>query len=214
MATLQGPHPGMKEELVLSKDPPARFLVGISWGEKKKPGFLESLMTLPAHIIDGFTRTPGRKDSVYDLDLDCHIFGDDGVLRAVVTAENDALIDESKKVYHSGDNTSGRGGPDDEQIYVETVGLPDDYRHFVFTVRSGGKYRLDEIPHGRVRLAESKTDTTVLDNEIAPAHGTKAYGYIFCDVFRENGAWKFMNLDYCVEKKSEWAELLHSVVKR
>ena len=150
----------------------------------------------------------------HDLDLDCYIFDKNMVLKQVVGTEDDNFIDPSRKVYHSGENQSGMGGPDDEQVFVELHGIPDDYHHFFFTVKSDSRYSFEEINEPVVRLADSKTNDNLLENTINPPVHLNAHGYVFCHVFREGDGWKFRNIDEFTGDDVNWEKVLSSYAAR
>lgn len=146
-----------------------------------------------------------KTSDAYDLDLCCYIFDADFLLKAVVETENDALFDPSRKVYHTGEDQGGMGGGDDEVVYVETTGLPHEYAHLFFVVKSDSKYDLSQFINPSVRLADSKTGANNLQNKIA---GPGKYNYVFCRVSRAGTGWQVQNIDTCVDEDIEWALVL------
>lgn len=269
MTTVKGPQPGVTQELLISREPPARFLVGLGWDPKEYPrvdlklppgpqdvrgvgGWIWYVLTLPFRFVITLVRAalhmeavkkyemdagkapPGlsrwfaalipaaemapedaigrdRESPTYDLDLDCYVFGADKALKAVITVEDNAVIDPSGKVYHSGENYSGQGGPDDEQLFVETAGLPEDYRHFFFVVKSDSSHPLGGIPGIKARLADGKSNANALENAVAPPDAV-AYAYVFCHVFRDVGGWKFRNIDEYDGDGVEWEQRLAALI--
>ncbi len=165
--------------------------------ESEKTTVLEELKSTvsggPLIVDDAVGRDVNS--SAYDLDLYCYVLGADGLVKAIVGTDDNEEIDASQKITHSGDNRSGLGGGDDEQIFVETIGLPDDYQHLFFVVVSDSKYRLDQIPNATVRLADSRTNSDILKCSINPPADAVAYSYAFCHVFRDGDGWKLRNMD-------------------
>lgn len=155
------------------------------------------------------------KADQFDLDLDCYIFDRALNHKFTVTAENaDHLVDPSRRVYHTGDDQSGMGGGDAEQIFVETSGLPAEYHHLFFVVRSDCKYSFAEFQDPKVRLADCKSGKNALQNAIAPDGGAKAYNYVFCHVFRDGEGWRFRNLDACEGDGVKWEEYLPGLLQK
>jgi stress response protein SCP2 len=145
----------------------------------------------------------------FDLDLDCYIFDKDFKFLCTVSAEDDDhLLDPSQKVYHSGDDQSGMGGGDSEQVFVETNGLPENYHHIFFVVRSDCMHSLDRFGDPKIRLADGKTGDNALHTAIVPETEEKKYGYVFCRVFRNGEGWRFQNIDTCMEEGVEWEKFL------
>ncbi len=151
----------------------------------------------------------------FDLDLDCYVFNEDMLCKCVIGTEGDALmIEGSKKVYHSGDDQSGTSG---EKVYVETAGLPADYVHFFFVVRSDCKYSLDQFRNPLIKLADAKTEQPMLENTLIPQGELdipRAYNYAFCHVYRSGDKWMFRNIDIHMGDGVEWDMTLPDLVRR
>jgi stress response protein SCP2 len=156
-----------------------------------------------------------KNATAFDLDLDCYIFDDDKNLVFHVCTENGNFADPSRKVYHSGDNMSGLGGPDDEQVMIETNGLPDNYRHLFLVVKSDSKYSLEEVHSPHVRLADSKTNENLIENTITPPAHFNAHGYVFCHIFRDGDKWKARNMDEYADSGDgiDWPAFLAGLAK-
>lgn len=152
------------------------------------------------------------KSAAYDLDLSCYIFDRDMKFKCVVgTEEGEILCDPSKKVYHTGDNRSGTGGPDDEQVFVETEGLPADYHHLYFVVKCDSKYSFDQYKNPNARIADGKETTSQAECYIGPAksdnddkRSTGMFNYIFCHAWRDGGSWKYEVVDQYVPEGVDW----------
>ena len=150
----------------------------------------------------------------YDLDLDCYIFNAELKLQTVIGTEDNSLIDPSKKIYHTGDEQGGAASGDDEQIFVETKGLPPNYHHLFFTVKSDSKYHLGEFKNPSIRLADSKTQVSALQNSVVPEVGPhKAYNYVFCHIWRDADGWRFRNIDEFLGDDVEWEYYLPNLAR-
>lgn len=158
---------------------------------------------------------PGRdeKSRTFDLDLCCYIFDAALQPKGFVGPENDAYIDASKKVYHSGEDQSGFGGPDDEAISVQTKDLPEDYHHFFFVVKSDSQYAFQDVRNPAIRLADGKLNENILESTITPPAHYNASGFVFCHVWRDGAAWRYRNLDEYTGTDVNWDTLLPSFVK-
>ena len=150
----------------------------------------------------------------FDLDLDCYIFCKDMNYLRTVGTEDDNLIDPSRRVYHTGDNQGGLGGGDDEQVFVETKGLPAEYHHLFFVVKSDSKFTLGEFLNPKVRLTDSKTEQNALESTIVPEKGVAGlYNYVFCRVSRSGEGWKFFNIDEYLGDDIPWEARLPDFAK-
>lgn len=149
------------------------------------------------------------KDSPhFDLDLACYVFDKDFNQLAYVGPENAAFIDASKKIYHSGEDQSGFGGPDDETISVETLGLPENYHHFFFVVECDSKFSLEEIRNPAIRLADGKTNENAIEATLTPPAHYNAHGFAFCHVWRDGDGFMLRNLEEYTGDNVDWPKLL------
>lgn len=152
----------------------------------------------------------GREDGYnhFDLDLYCHIYDSDGNHKAQIGPEAEIMIDASKTLYHSGEDYSGIGGPDDEQIHIETRDLPDGYDNFIITVTSDNRFSFDEVDDPFIRIADSKTENDQLKMSIKPPANLDAYAFVFARIFKENDQWYVQNISEFVDFEQDWPEFL------
>lgn len=157
---------------------------------------------------------PGRdKDSPhYDLDLACLVFDADFNPLCYVGPENAAFIDASKKIYHSGEDQAGFGGPDDETVSVETAGLPENYHHFFFTVECDSKHSFGDIRNPAIRFADGKTNDNAIETTIVPPAHYNARGLVFCHVWREGDGFMLRNLEEYTGDDMDWPKFLRRFV--
>ncbi len=94
-------------------------VMGLGWDAvKKSGGFLSGLL--------------GGGAKEVDLDASCFLFDDAGVLVDVVFFNH--LCSNDGSIQHSGDNRTGAGDGDDEQIAVALNRVPSNIKSLVFTV--------------------------------------------------------------------------------
>jgi stress response protein SCP2 len=155
---------------------------------------------------------PKNPDS-HDLDLFCYILDHDMQVLQLVGPKDAALIEPGKKIYHSGENQTGRDTTDAEQIFLETRGLPPEYHYFFFVVKSANRNEMGDIPDGNIRLADSAANANLLQNlmtERAAPPGN-SFGYVFCSIFRDGDGWSFRNIDSFVGREVDWHLLLQAL---
>jgi stress response protein SCP2 len=183
--------------------------------------FFVSLIKLVA--VDMYTRNTSKnedkpqrddKSRTFDLDLGCYVFDAALQFKGYVGPEGDAFIDASKKIYHSGEDQSGFGGPDDEAVSVETKGMPDDYQHFFFVVKSDSQYGFQDVRNPSIRLADGKLNENILESTITPPVHYNASGFVFCHVWREGAGWRFRNLDEYTNADIDWQSFLPGLIKK
>lgn len=161
-----------KEHAELSK-----IIVGLGWDEVKRPRKL-------------FAMKP--------QDIDCDAFAlllVDGKLindRDIVYFGN--LKHKSGAVEHMGDNLTGAGDGDDEQIFIDLDKVPSQYDRIVLAVNiyhaHSRKQHFGMIQNAFIRLVDERNN-----NEMCIYNLTENYSeqtaLLFGEVYRYNGEWKF-----------------------
>jgi stress response protein SCP2 len=201
--------------LIVSQGNKRRIVVGLSWNPRlpsKMPKILSFFNPIKDFLFERSTQKSedlsSRESSYkhYDLDLGCLIFDKDGVLLARISPDADELVNENSSVYHSGENLTGSGGAgDDEQIHIETVNLPPEYKHFFFLALSDSKFPLGESGAPTMRIADGKTEKSVLTAEIqTPESNPAASAYVFCHLQRDGDNWEVSLIGEYGDFTSDW----------
>ncbi len=150
----------------------------------------------------------GVLKETFDVDLVCLMFNKDGEIVDAVSPMDGEEIDQSGKVYHSGDERHGASINDDEIISVELKDLPEYIHHMVFfaTVQSGHEYTSIINPEARVYDAMNNRDLMLVGIDGDDAQGKTAY--IICRIFRGEEDWMLHNIgEFRVDMEVEdWAE--------
>lgn len=221
----------------LSWDPRDMPRLNISVPDKPKEGgwpMVRYILLWPYHLLrvaflsivklvamDMYVRMTSKAEDIkgrdkgaphYDLDLACLVFDADFNQLAYVGPEDAAFIDASRKIYHSGEDQAGFGGPDDETVSVETAGLPENYRHFFFVVECDSKYSFEDIRNPFIRLADGKTNENMIETRIAPAVHLNAHGLVFCHVWREGDGFMVRHLHEFTGDNMDWPKFLRTLV--
>jgi len=143
----------------------------------------------------GWDVTGGRK---FDLDASCMLLNKDGKL------ESDDLVSymdkkhRSGKVWSTGDNTTGEGDGDDEQIVAQLESLDAKYQKLVFFVniyegKNRGQ-RFSDIANAYCRAMDANGKEIfrfVISNN--PDLNNK-YSFIFAEVYRGANGWELKAL--------------------
>lgn len=117
------------QKLNLSKESAglSQIMVGLGWDEaKKNTGFLDALF--------------GVKPEEIDCDAFAIMLGNDGKLLHHTTNLKECTVffnnlsDPYSSIVHQGDNLTGAGEGDDEQIFVDLNRVPSDVGAIVFAV--------------------------------------------------------------------------------
>lgn len=121
-----------------------RVIMGLGWDVKKKKGLLGSLF--------------GGSDEI-DLDASCLLFNASGEPVDAVWFRQ--LRSNDGSIIHTGDNRTGAGDGDDEQIIVDLPKVPGSVQTLVFTVNSFQGDTFDRIENAYCRLVDDTTGQEV-----------------------------------------------------
>ena len=122
----------------------SRVVMGLGWDVAKRGGFLGGLF--------------GGGDSI-DLDASCVMFDEAG--RAVDTIYYAQLQSRDGSVIHTGDNLTGEGEGDDEQIKVDLSRVPLNVKTLVFVVNSFTGQDFGRIENAFCRLVDETTGAEI-----------------------------------------------------
>ena len=97
-------------------------------------------------------------------------------------------------ILHCGDNLTGAGDGDDEQIIVELNRVPADYNKIVFVVTiyqaRERKQQFGMIRNAFIRIVDADTGSELCKYNLSENYEGKT-AMIFGEVYRYNGEWKF-----------------------
>jgi tellurium resistance protein TerZ len=100
-----------------------------------------------------------------DLDASCMLLDRAGRVREAVWFRQ--LRTRDGAVQHSGDNLTGHGEGDDEQIRVRLSKLPDDVETLVFTVTSYWGQPFSRVNNAFCRLVDARTHREIARYDLA-----------------------------------------------
>lgn len=169
------------QKISLTKDHAglSRIMVGLGWDEAKRAGGLFSFK--PSQAID------------CDASVFCLQNG-----KLVSPAEDTVyfgnLRHHSGAIQHMGDNLTGAGDGDDEQIMIDLNAIPAQYDRLVIVVNIYQAVQRHQhfgmIQNAFCRVVDQKTN-----QELCRYNLTENYNgmtsMIFGEVYRHNGEWKF-----------------------
>jgi tellurium resistance protein TerZ len=121
-----------------------------------------------------------------DLDASCVML--DGSKNKVDTVYFGHLRSNDGSVRHTGDNLTGAGDGDDEQIIVDLTKVPASVQSLVFTVNSYRGQKFDKVKNAFVRVLDDKGNELLKYDLSAKGDHTAC---IMGKVYRHNGGWKF-----------------------
>jgi tellurium resistance protein TerZ len=147
-----------------------KVIMGLGWDAIKKKGLF------------GF----GAKTESIDLDASCVMFDESN--RAVDVVWFRQLKSRDGSVVHTGDNRTGAGEGDDEQIIVDLPHVPADIKSLVFTVNSftGQNFSQVENAYCRIVNAVNQKEVARYDLTVQGMHTAQ----IMAKLYRHGGEWK------------------------
>jgi tellurium resistance protein TerZ len=148
-----------------------RVTMGLGWDVAKSKGFF------------GFG---GGKSESVDLDASCVLF--DEANRPVDVVWFRQLKSRDGSISHSGDNRTGAGEGDDEQIVVELNRVPENVRSLVFTVNSFTGQNFSSVENAYCRLLNASNNQEVARFNLSVQGPHTAQ--IMAKLYRHNGEWK------------------------
>ncbi len=145
--------------------------MGLGWDVKQKKGFFANLL--------------GGDGGDIDLDASCLLFN---VNREAVDAVwFRQLRSEDGSIVHTGDNRTGAGDGDDEQIIVDLKGVPESVNTLVFTVNSFQGDTFDRIENAYCRLVDNATGQEIARYDLSGSGSHTAQ--VMAKLTRNGGGW-------------------------
>lgn len=147
-------------------------------------------------IVIGLGWDPRATDGQqFDLDASAFLLADNGKVRS----EADFIFYNQLKsgcgsVEHTGDNRTGDGDGDDEQIKVDLTRVPADVQRIAITVTidqaDARRQSFGQVANAFVRILNEETGSEVVRYDLSEDASTET-AMIFAEVYRHNGEWKF-----------------------
>lgn len=104
------------------------------------------------------------------------------------------LIHPTRTVQHMGDNLTGAGAGDDEQIIVDLAAIPAEYDRIVIVVTIyeavKRKQHFGLIENAFIRLVDARNNTEMCKYNLSEDYSGMT-AMIFGEIYRHNGEWKF-----------------------
>lgn len=162
---------GQSVPLTNQEDQPlTQVAIGLGWDAKNKKGYF------------GF----GKAEQDVDLDISCIFF--DKTHEPIDAVWFRALKSQDGSVYHTGDNRTGLGSGDDEQIIVNLTEVPPQIQSLLFMVTSFSGQQFSRIKNLFCNLKERQTQQEVARFELTSEQDDHT-GEIMVNIYRDQDKW-------------------------
>lgn len=149
------------------------------------------------NILVGLGWDINQFDSGSDFDLDASAFllGENGK----TTSDTDFIFysnleHPSGAVMHMGDNRTGAGEGDDEQITVDLTKVPANISRIAFTVTiyeaESRRQNFGQVSNAFIRLVNAETDEELVRYDLGEDFSIET-AMVVGELYRHNGEWKF-----------------------
>jgi tellurium resistance protein TerZ len=144
--------------------------MGLGWDPVKKKGLF------------GF----GGGSQEIDLDASCVMFDEQNNQTDVVWFRQ--LKSKDGSIIHTGDNRTGEGDGDDEQIIVNLTTVPANVKSLVFTVNSFTGQNFSQVDNATCRIVNASNNQEVARFNLSTLGNHNSQ--IMVKLYRHNGEWK------------------------
>jgi stress response protein SCP2 len=169
------------QKIDLSKEAPglSKVIMGLGWDVRKQSGGLFGLFG-------------GGKN--FDLDASVFMLNEGGKL----TSNKDVIYygnlkSQNGSVQHTGDNLTGEGEGDDEQIIVDLNAVPTDKHRLVFVVNIyqavERKQDFGQVENAFVRMMDAKNNKEIARYDLTDNY-SGMHALIMAEIYRHQGVWK------------------------
>ena len=167
-----------------SKEGLNRVIVGLGWDEARQPqtkGFLASLFG-------------GGEPQAIDCDASALLLQDGKLRNWKDVVYFGALRHGSGAVQHMGDNLTGAGDGDDEQIKVDLSLVPENIQRVAFTVTiydaDVRRQNFGQVNNAFIRIVDESNGQEILRYDLGEDFSIETAA-IFGELYKHNGEWKF-----------------------
>lgn len=162
------------QRIDLTKNDPTltKIIVGLGWDVKQYDGGAD-----------------------YDLDASAFLLNAAGKCRTELDfIFYNNLQSTDRSVIHTGDNRTGEGDGDDEQIKIELTKVPQDVQKIAITVTihdaEARHQNFGQVANAFVRLVNEDTGAEVLRYDLGEDFSIET-AVVFCEIYRHGNDWKF-----------------------
>ena len=148
-------------------------------------------------VVVGLGWDTNKYDGGHDFDLDSSVFllGENGK----VTTESDFVFYNNPQggngaVVHTGDNRTGAGDGDDEQININLTAVPANIQRIAFTITihdaASRNQNFGQVSNSYARIFNEETGEELIRYDLGEDFSIET-AIVVGELYRHNGEWKF-----------------------
>lgn len=163
---------GQKVDLTKGNPSLKKVIIGLGWDTNKYSGGADFDLDASVFMVGGNGRTNHDEDFIFYNNL---------------RSRNDAVI-------HTGDNRTGEGDGDDEQIIVEFAKLPQDVEKLAITVTIHDAHargqNFGQVSNAYVHVVNEDTNEEVIRYDLGEDFSIET-ALVVCELYKHQNEWKF-----------------------
>jgi tellurium resistance protein TerD len=163
---------GQKIDLTKGNPNLTKLIVGLGWDTNKYNGGDDFDLDAAAFLI----RAGGKATGIQDFIFYNNLQGGNG------------------SVIHTGDNRTGAGDGDDEQIKVDLLKVPADVEKIAIAITIHDadlrRQNFGQVSNAFVRVVDETTNREVLRYDLGEDFSVET-AIVVCEIYRHQGEWKF-----------------------
>ena len=163
---------GQKVDLTKSNPNLSKLLVGLGWDTNKYDGGEQFDLDAAAFLLDKSGKVTNDKDFIYFNNLN----------------------HSSGGVIHTGDNRTGEGEGDDEQLKVDLAKIPANIEKVAFTVTiyeaEKRKQNFGQVSNAFIRIVDEANNQELVRYDLGEDFSVET-AVVVGEIYRHNGEWKF-----------------------
>lgn len=163
---------GQKVDLTKGNPSLKNLMVGLGWDVNAFDGGYDFDLDASAFVLGANGKCPTEKDFIF--------YGN--------------LVHQSGAVEHMGDNLTGSGDGDDEQIVVDLSRIPPNIEKVAFTVTiydaDVRRQNFGQVSNAYIRIVDQATGQEVVHYDLGEDFSIET-AIVVGELYKRNGDWKF-----------------------
>ena len=161
---------GQKIDLTKGNPGLSKIIVGLGWDVNKYDGQAQFDLDSSVFLLDASGKATNEKNFVYYGNL------------------------KAPGVEHTGDNLTGEGDGDDEQIKIDLTAIPEDVDKIAFTVTiyeaEKRKQSFGQVSNAFIRIVDENTKQELVRYDLGEDYSIET-AIVVAELYRNNEEWKF-----------------------